>query len=105
MIGLYERKSWLPPETVVMMMTPDLPADVRAVIWSLDVEENWSGVGENKRWGGAVKKVPLLDKKAALDSMARYLCMFKGTLNVNINPLKELYERRGQKGCQLKPVT
>jgi phage terminase small subunit len=66
--------------------------DTRAAIASVEVD----AVG--------TKKVKLWDKRAALDSLARCLGMFKDSMRVQVDPLKELLDYVNSKGGGLKPV-
>ena len=56
----------------------DLPEDVAAALASMEVVFERDGEGENGRpQFAAVRKIKFSDKKAALDSIARHLGMFK----------------------------
>jgi phage terminase small subunit len=55
----------------------DLDDETAAAVAGLDVQEAYEGSGEMREFVGYVKKYKLTDKKGALDSMAKYLGMFK----------------------------
>lgn len=54
----------------------ELDDTTAAALAGLDVQEVYEGYGEDRKFIGYTKKYKLTDKKAALDSMARYLGMF-----------------------------
>jgi len=54
----------------------DLDDDTAAAIAGLDVMEIWEGRGDDKRFVGYLKKYKIVDKKGALDSIAKHLGMF-----------------------------
>jgi phage terminase small subunit len=54
----------------------ELDDDTAAALAGLDVQEVYEGSGEDRKFVGYTKKYKLTDKRAALDSMARYLGMF-----------------------------
>jgi hypothetical protein len=55
----------------------DMPESIRRSIAQVDVVTNYSGSGKNKRATGQTTKIRMVDKKGALDSLARILGMFK----------------------------
>lgn len=59
-----------------------LDDDVAAVIGGIDVVVSYSGSGENKK-PDYTKKIKMIDKKGALDSIARHLGMFVDNVNLN----------------------
>ncbi|TAL78725.1 MAG: terminase small subunit [Bacteroidetes bacterium] len=67
----------------------ELDDETAAALAGLDVQEVYEGTGEDRRFIGYTKKYKLTDKKAALDSMAKYLGMFTDksevTGNVTVN--------------------
>jgi phage terminase small subunit len=54
----------------------ELDADTAAAIGGLDVLEEYEGYGEYRTFVGHTKKYKIIDKKGALDSIARHLGMF-----------------------------
>jgi hypothetical protein len=54
-----------------------MPEGIRRSIAQVDVVTNYSGSGKNKRAVGQTTKIRMVDKKGALDSLARILGMFK----------------------------
>jgi len=54
----------------------ELDDETASVIAGLDVQEVYEGTGEDRKFIGYTKKYKLADKKAALDSMGKYLGMF-----------------------------
>jgi phage terminase small subunit len=61
----------------------DLDDETAGALMGLDIQEVYEGYGEDRKFVGYTKKYKLPDKKAALDSMAKYLGMFKDTVEVN----------------------
>jgi phage terminase small subunit len=55
----------------------EMPEGIRRSIAQVDVVTNYSGSGKNKRAVGQTTKIRMVDKKGALDSLARILGMFK----------------------------
>ncbi len=53
-----------------------LDDDTAAALAGLDIQEIYEGSGEDRKFVGYTKKYKLADKRAALDSMAKYLGMF-----------------------------
>lgn len=60
-----------------LLPVKDMPESARRSISQIDVVTNYSGSGKNKRATGQTTKIRLVDKKGALDSLARVLGMFK----------------------------
>ena len=60
-----------------------LDDDTAAALAGLDIQEIYEGTGDNRKFVGYTKKYKLPDKKAALDSMAKYLGMFTDKVEVN----------------------
>jgi phage terminase small subunit len=60
----------------------ELDDDTAAALAGLDVQDVYEGYGEDRRFIGYVKKYKLSDKRAALDSIAKCLGMFKDNLNI-----------------------
>lgn len=54
----------------------ELDDDTAAAIAGLDVLEQWEGSGNDRKFIGLVKKYRIVDKRGALDSMARTQGMF-----------------------------
>jgi phage terminase small subunit len=54
----------------------ELDDDTAAVLAGLEVMEIWEGRGEERQFVGYLKKYKLVDKKGALDSIAKHLGMF-----------------------------
>jgi phage terminase small subunit len=54
----------------------DLDDDTAAAICGIEAEELYEGRGESREHVGRLHKIKLSDKKAALDSLSRYLGMF-----------------------------
>jgi phage terminase small subunit len=74
-----------------LIPVPDLPADVAAALAGMEITAQRSGTDEDgKPEYEDVKKIKFIDKRAALDSLARHLGMFNdkieqtGSLTVNI---------------------
>lgn len=66
----------------------ELDDETAAALSGLDMQEVYEGYGEDREFVGYVKKYKLADKRAALDSMAKYLGMFTDRVesrNININ--------------------
>lgn len=61
----------------------DLDDETAAAVAGLDVQEAYEGSGEYREFVGYVKKYKLTDKKGALDSMAKYLGMFKDEVKLS----------------------
>lgn len=61
----------------------ELDDDTAAALVGLDVQDVYDGYGEDRRFIGYTKKYKLSDKRAALDSIAKCLGMFKENVNVN----------------------
>jgi phage terminase small subunit len=61
----------------------ELDDDTAAALAGLDVQDVYEGYGEDRRFIGYTKKYKLSDKRAALDSIAKCLGMFKENVNVN----------------------
>jgi phage terminase small subunit len=55
---------------------PDLPRHLADMVQSFEVEEIWVGSGENRITIGQTKKVRLINRKDALDSLARTQGLF-----------------------------
>ena len=60
-----------------LLPVKEMPESARRSIAQIDVVTNYSGSGKNKRAVGQTTKIRLVDKKGALDSLARVLGMFK----------------------------
>jgi phage terminase small subunit len=60
----------------------ELDDDTAASLAGLDVQEVYEGFGEDRHFVGYTKKYKLTDKKAALDSMAKYLGMFTDKVEI-----------------------
>lgn len=54
----------------------ELDDDTAAALAGFEVMEVWEGHGENREFVGYLKKFKLPDKRAALDSIAKYLGLF-----------------------------
>jgi phage terminase small subunit len=84
---------------------PELDSDTAAAISSIEVSEVVSeqlGTEDAPRVVlTRVRKIRLVDKKGALDSMARHLGMFKDVVRLEVNPLRELLEYVGQHSLPL----
>jgi phage terminase small subunit len=86
-----------------------LDGDTAAAIASIEVSEVVSeqlGTKDAPRVVlTRVRKIRLVDKKGALDSMARHLGMFKDTVKIEINPIAELmqYISQNPKPLPAKP--
>jgi phage terminase small subunit len=61
----------------------ELDDETAAALAGLDIQEVYEGTGDNRKFVGYTKKYKLPDKKAALDSMAKYLGMFTDKVEVN----------------------
>jgi len=59
-----------------------LDDDTAAALAGLDFQEVYEGFGEERQFIGYTKKYKLVDKKGALDSIARHLGMFNDKLSV-----------------------
>jgi phage terminase small subunit len=76
----------------------DLDDAAAAQIASIKVRREWRDVTPGEKGAPASFEVleyklrPVSDKKAALDSIARHLGMFKDTVKLEINPIRELME-------------
>jgi phage terminase small subunit len=70
----------------------DLDDETAGALMGLDIQEVYEGTGEDRKFVGYTKKYKLPDKKAALDSMAKYLGMFtdKESSPANINIISSL---------------
>ena len=55
---------------------PELDDDTAAAVAGVEVSEEFEGKGEARQFVGYTRKVKLVDKKGALDSIARHLGMF-----------------------------
>lgn len=55
----------------------DLDDETAGALAGLDVQETFEGEGNNKEFVGYTKKYKLANKQTALDSLAKYLKMFK----------------------------
>jgi phage terminase small subunit len=55
----------------------ELDDDTAAALAGLDVQEVYEGTGDDRKFVGYTKKYKLADKKGALDSMGKFLGMFK----------------------------
>lgn len=60
----------------------DLDDDTAAAIAGLDVMEEYEGFGDNRTFVGYTKKYKIVDKKGALDSIAKHLGMFVEKIDV-----------------------
>ena len=60
----------------------DLPQGVRRAVSSVEVCEEWEGVGENRKLVGYTKKVKLWDKVKSLEHLGRHLGMFTDKVEV-----------------------
>jgi phage terminase small subunit len=60
----------------------ELDDDTAASLAGLDVQEVYEGFGDDRKFVGYTKKYKLTDKKAALDSMAKYLGMFTDKVEI-----------------------
>ena len=76
----------------------ELDDDVAAAIGGIDVVVSYSGSGEDKE-PDFTKKIKLIDKKGALDSIARHLGMFKdkvelsGLIGIEQRPMSDIFEK------------
>lgn len=61
----------------------ELDDETAAALSGLDVQEVYEGTGSDRKFVGYTKKYKLSDKKAALDSMAKYLGMFKENVQLS----------------------
>jgi phage terminase small subunit len=61
----------------------ELDDETAAALAGLDIQEVYEGFGDDRKFVGYTKKYKLTDKKAALDSMARYLGMFTDKTEVD----------------------
>lgn len=75
----------------------ELDDDTAAAIGGIDVSTQYLSGDDDKGFTES-KKIKLVDKKGALDSLARHLGMFndRSTLDVNINPLEALMKEIAQ---------
>lgn len=55
----------------------EMPPDLTAALASLEAEEIYTGRGRKRTRSGRLHKIKLADKKGALDSLAKYLGMFR----------------------------
>lgn len=62
----------------------DLDDDTAAAIAGIEFEEIFAGKGEDRAHIGRIHKIKLSDKRAALDSLAKYLKMFTDQADVEI---------------------
>lgn len=60
----------------------ELDDDTAAALAGLDMQEVYEGTGDDRQFVGYVKKYKLADKKGALDSMGKYLGMFKDKVEI-----------------------
>lgn len=60
----------------------ELDDDTAAAIAALDVETLFDGKGSEREAIGRLSKIKLIDKKGALDSLARHLGMFNDSLEM-----------------------
>lgn len=78
-----------------LIPVPELPAEVAATLCGLEVNEIWSGSGEERQNIGVTKKIKFIDKKGALDSVAKHLGMFVDLvrfpdgIDLNVNDMSE----------------
>ncbi len=61
----------------------ELDDETAAALAGLDVQEEYEGTGKDRKFIGYTKKYKLTDKKAALDSMSKYLGMFTDKTEVD----------------------
>lgn len=60
----------------------ELDDETAAVIAGLEVNDVYEGFGEDRTFAGYLKKYKIVDKKGALDSLARHLGMFTDKIEV-----------------------
>lgn len=93
-LGFFDPRKLFNPDGSPKEIT-DLDDETAAALAGLDVQEVYEGTGDDRRFVGYTKKYKLTDKKSALDSMGKYLGMFKdninltGDLNINVNLVDE----------------
>ena len=68
----------------------DLDDDTAAALAGLDVSEEFSGSGEERKFVGYTKKYKIADKNAALEKLARHLGLYEKDNKQKTNPLTEL---------------
>jgi len=72
--------------------------DTAAVIAGLDCENLFEGKGKDREFVGTLKKIKLVDKKGALDSLSRIRGMFQDKVEVTNKTFEDfLAKARGQK--------
>jgi phage terminase small subunit len=71
----------------------EIDDDTAAALAAIEVEDMWEGRGEDRERVGTLHKVKFVDKKGALDSIARHLGMFT-----------EKVEVTGKNGERLEPT-
>jgi phage terminase small subunit len=81
-LGFFDPRNLFKPDGSPKEIT-ELDDDTAASLAGLDVQEVYEGFGEDRQFVGYVKKYKLSDKKAALDSMAKYLGMFTDKVEVS----------------------
>ncbi len=71
----------------------ELDPDLSAAISSIEVYEEYVGTGNKRKFIGYTKKIKFWDKKGSLDSIGKYLGMFK-----------ELHEHTGKNGGPIETI-
>jgi phage terminase small subunit len=76
----------------------EMPEVARRAITGIDVEEIWSGKGEERRQVGVLRKIRFAGKQQALDSLAKHLGLFTDEAPVSqtliFNQLNQLIDDR-----------
>lgn len=77
----YAKIAFLDPQQLFdddgnLLPIQEIPKEVAAAIGGLDVSQRQRQGGEEELWE-TIKKIKLIDKKGALDSLARYLGLFE----------------------------
>jgi phage terminase small subunit len=77
----YAKIAFLDPQLLFdddghLLPIQSIPKEVAAAIGGLDVSQRQTSQGEDPEWE-TVKKIKLIDKKGALDSLARHLGLFE----------------------------
>jgi phage terminase small subunit len=74
----------------------EIDKDTVAALGGLDVQEVYEGYGEDRVFVGYVKKYKLIDKKGALDSLAKHLGMFTENINLTGPAISETAKEMGE---------